>query len=149
MVFGLLGTGIAVNVSFLVLALRYPSSSIETLPYERGLRHQSVIDARSAFSEAGWRLSAHFGDLDSKTQLRRVDVVVVSSDGERVKGLEIRLSAVRPADEALDVENAFADREGRGEHSALVGLPAGSWLLKWMITQGDRMYLKEESLLLP
>ena len=146
-VFGAIGTGIVVNVSFLVLSIRKPSIPVESQPYEAGLKYQQTIDSEREFAKRGWVMTVDqqaSPEADTQKETTRSLVFrLQESGGEGVGVNAVSLRAVNPARPDADA-NVFFLREGEFAWRSSSPLTAGLWLLSWIFEVDGRAFIVNE-----
>lgn len=110
---------IAVDASFMVMAIRTFPGQVSVTPYEDGLlydRHIAQIDAQTRL---GWRASAG-------AEPGQVALVFRDRAGQPLTGLSIRGRLERPATEAGRIALTFVE-DGAGRYLAPAGRVSGTW----------------------
>ncbi|PWE18483.1 ferredoxin [Marinicauda salina] len=113
---------IAVNATFITLAVRTFSGEEVERSYVQGLAFNQVLEERRAQAARGWEAAV---DIDAD----RVIVSVSDPEGGPVGGLELAGALRHPADTSRDVILDFVERE-TGVYIAEPGaVPPGAWTL--------------------
>ena len=147
-VVGAIGTGVAVNLSFLTLSLWSPSIPVESHPYERGLEFQSVIDSRQKLSERGWSLHPKFSitkerEASNLPPQTMISFEIIDRESNRIPVEMLSLSIVNPTDAKQDRVINFV-RSGTGELEALTTPLLGNLLLTWRFTTNQESFVVAE-----
>jgi nitrogen fixation protein FixH len=124
MLLGLFGVMIAVNVVFVVLALKTFSGESDHA-YVNGLRFNETIAANARQAEAGWRMR-----LDLQRDARdgaRLVAIMTDRDGAPVRGAAITALIGRPTTEAQDKTLRFVETAPGAYVSDVVDLGPGKW----------------------
>jgi|688.fasta_scaffold316679_1 nitrogen fixation protein FixH len=150
-VVGAIGTGIIVNVSFLILSLRKPSIPVDSHPYEEGLKYQENIDSEVEIQRRGWRVvvqSTPFSDATTEAGERRaVTFSITDATGNPVALSAVALRAVNPALPEADKEMLLVGNSS-GEWIGNTPLTPGQWLLSWtFVVNQEKFTLKEKRML--
>jgi len=133
---------IAVNVTFVVFAVRsFPGEDVRR-SYLQGLNYNATIAERRAQGALGWRVIAELSEQDGGAN---VDVVLRDDEGTPIDGLTTVGTLRWPTDERLDHDLVFEPR-GHGRYVARVPrLGAGNWVLRARAQRGDGQALDFEA----
>lgn len=110
---------IAVDVSFMVMAIRTFPGQVSVTPYEDGLLYNRHIAQLEAQARLGWRASA-------AAEPGQVVMTLVDANGRPLSGLDVAGRLERPATETGRIALKFADLGG-GRYVAPAGRVAGTW----------------------
>ena len=83
----------------MVLALRVNRELIEENPYEKGLKHQEVIDQETLLQKLGWKVDV---TVTGEGEARRLTVDIRDNVNAPVLGARVTVQAIRPGAAALD-----------------------------------------------
>lgn len=121
------GVVIAINVGFVVVALRSFPGEDERRSYLQGLHYNDTLAERRVQQSAGWRAGAELRPSAGGAELL---VVMRARDGVPLNGLSVSGALERRTSAQLDRALAFTPR-GAGLYAArLDGLQPGEWRLR-------------------
>jgi nitrogen fixation protein FixH len=125
-ILGFFGVTVAVNATFVTLAIGTFSGTVSEEPYVQGLRFNEQLAARAVQAERGW--TAGFDLVRGEGEATDVILVVRDAGGAPVRGLVVAGLLGRPATSAQDRALEFT---GVGDvYVAQVdGIEAGAWLI--------------------
>lgn len=129
---------IAVNLVFIIMAVRTFSGEEVSRSYMQGLEYNQVIEARRAQAELGWQAGVNLADGEVLVEISR-------PGGSPVSGLFLEGSLRHPADTELDRALAFREREAGLYVAQAADLPDGQWILTARV-EGDRPFEMEHRL---
>jgi len=119
------GVVIAVNVTFVVLALDTFTGVSTANPYKEGLAYNDVIDARSAQRDLGWQGSVTAARLSDSEDA--ITLALTDKAGAPVSGLALSGTLRRPTHEGADQPLDWKE-EAPGSYRTVVALPErGNW----------------------
>lgn len=110
---------IAVDVSFMVMAIRTFPGQVSVTPYEDGLLYNRHIAQLEAQARLGWRAAA-------AAEPGQAVVEFVDRDGSPLRGLRITGRLERPATEAGRIALRFTEA-APGRYVAPAGRIDGTW----------------------
>lgn len=110
---------VAVDVTFMVLAIRTFPGQVSVTPYEDGLLYNRKIAQLDAQTRLGWQAAA-------EAQPRAVMLEFRDRAGQPVRGLKIEGRLERPATEAGRISLKFAET-APGRYLAPAGPAPGGW----------------------
>ena len=116
------GVTIAVNATFITLAVRTFSGEEVERSYVQGLAFNQVLEERRDQAARGWEAAV---DIDAD----RVIVSISDADGAPVGGLGLGGALRHPADTSRDVALDFVERETGVYVAEPGGVPPGAWTL--------------------
>lgn len=120
---------IAVNATFVTLALKSWSGLSVEKPYDRGIKYNQVLDIDRAEMLLGWKAAAAYDG-------RAVTVSLADRNGNPVDGAIVDVVLARPTSEGHDQSVSLAPiGGGRYAAEARVALP-GQWDLKVAAVRG-------------
>ncbi|MBA4800830.1 MAG: FixH family protein [Euryhalocaulis sp.] len=124
MIVGFFAVTIAVNATFITLAVGTFRGEEESKSYRQGLAYNAVLERRAAQTELGWS-----AELESREGA--VTLHIVDAQGAPVSGLNLAGAVKHPADAAHDHVLAFA-YAGEGLYVAHLAdtLAEGSWIVE-------------------
>lgn len=133
---------IAVNVTFVVFAVRsFPGEDVRR-SYLQGLNYNATIAERRAQAALGWHAVAVLSDQEGGVVL---NVALRDAEGAPIDGLVVAGALRWPTDERRDHDLVFEPR-GQGRYVARVpSLAAGRWLLRARAERGDGQKLDFET----
>lgn len=118
-VVGFFAVIVAVDMSFLVMALRTFPGQVSVTPYEDGLLYNRHIARLEAQDRLGWRAFAEAQPGEVRIELR-------DQEGRPLRGLAVSGRLERPATEAGRVTLTFVET-APGQYRAPSGRIAGAW----------------------
>lgn len=135
-------TVIAVNITFVVLALQsFPGEDVRR-SYMQGLNYNETLAERRAQAALGWTAAAGFIQQDGAPA---VEVTLRDSAGQPIDGLVTTGELRWPASERLDHSLHFTPR-GEGRYVAsLQHMASGRWQLRAHAQQSDSRALDFEA----
>lgn len=135
-------TVIAVNVAFVVLALRtFPGEDVRR-SYMQGLNYNATLAERRTQAALGWSAAAALVRADD-TDL--VQVWLRDEDGIPIEGALVSGALRWPTNARLDRDLVFEPR-GDGRYvAAAPGLVSGQWVLRARAEQGESRALDFEA----
>ncbi|MEW5685384.1 MAG: FixH family protein [Pseudomonadota bacterium] len=110
---------IAVDVTFMVMAIRTFPGQVSVTPYEDGLLYNQRIAQLEAQERLGWQASA-------EAEPRAVVMRLQDRGGQPVRGLAISGRLERPATESGKIVLRFTETEP-GRYVAQAGPAPGGW----------------------
>lgn len=110
---------VAVDVSFMVMAIRTFPGQVSVTPYEDGLLYNRHIAQLEAQDRLGWRAAAG-------AEPGQVAIEFRDRDGRPISGLRITGRLERPATETGRIALRFAEA-GAGRYLAPAGRIDGTW----------------------
>jgi nitrogen fixation protein FixH len=110
---------IAVDVTFMVLAIRTFPGQVSVTPYEDGLLYNRKIAQLKAQEQLGWQAAAEAAPRAVMLEFR-------DREGRPVGGLQIAGSLERPATQAGKIALRFTEA-GPGRYVAPAGPAPGGW----------------------
>ncbi|PZQ63925.1 MAG: ferredoxin [Phenylobacterium zucineum] len=133
---------IAVDVTFMVMAIRTFPGQVSVTPYEDGLLYNKRIAQLEAQERLGWQASA-------EARPRAVELQFRDRDGAPVRGLAITGRLERPATETGRIALRFAEASP-GRYVAPAGPAPGGWdLTAEAHGQGGQSFIAERRLTWP
>ncbi len=146
-----LGMAVAMgmNVALLVVAVRRPPVLEDRDPYERGIAHQTEIDAQRASDALGWSARVEpcgpgwsRGGCELRFTMR-------DAQGRAVVGLTGRVHASRADDASLDREADFV-AHGQGQYVARLALWCGGlYRIEATLEKGEHAWLDRRRVVIP
>ena len=147
-VFVAIGTGVTVNVGFLILALRFPSTPVDSHPYERGLEYQVVIDSKKKLTEYGWTIESNIktdeviGSVENQASPISFRLNDAAQQAIAVEGLTLNIVSV--SDSRQDKTLKFMPSND-GAYCSTGDAPRGRLLLRWSFNaRGEIFVISEE-----
>lgn len=140
------GAVIAVNATFVVLAVgSFPGEDVRR-SYLQGLRYNETLAERRAQTALGWRATA---DLVPRANAGAVEIALHDASGAPIDGASIEAALERPTRAALDRTLTFASI-GEGRYVAPVdALEDGRWRLRARAARADEAIAFEAELIWP
>jgi nitrogen fixation protein FixH len=138
---------LAVNIGFIVIAIKSFPGEEEEKSYAQGLAFNATLQDRQAQSALGWRAIAAL----EQTAQRGGAVLITLTDGEGrpLSGARIEGALRRPTDAELDFPLAFAEVSAGIYTAKTHGLHEGQWELAVRATRGTHHFDITKRLLWP
>jgi len=121
-------TIMAASTWVMVIALRVNRDLIEENPYEKGLKHQEVIDQAALIQTLGWTVGVSVAGHGPEKQL---EISIKDNQGALIQGARVTVHAIRPSTAALD-QNLELLPHG-GIYSTAIPEMSGLYLLRGFI----------------
>jgi nitrogen fixation protein FixH len=125
-ILGFFGVTIAVNATFVTLAIGTFSGTVSDEPYVQGLHFNEQLAARAAQAERGW--TADFELVRGQGVETEVVLFVRDAGGRAVTGLAVEGALGRPATGAEDRSLEFV-QAGDAYVAPADALEAGAWVV--------------------
>ena len=135
------GVTIAVNATFITLAVTTFSGEVSSEPYVQGLNFNETLQARAAQAELGWTAEIAHEATDGG---RRVEVRILDRDGDLVRRLDVTGVLGRPAAAAEDRALVFIET-GDAYVSQTDAAAPGEWALRVVAARDDRQVFEVQS----
>ena len=121
------GVVIAVNATFIVLAVgSFPGEDVRR-SYTQGLRYNQTLSERAAQARRGWRAQVSFAQPEHDAS---VQVILRTNSGEPLQGASLSGALQWPTDARRDRALPYTPLGDVRYASRLADLPAGRWRLR-------------------
>jgi nitrogen fixation protein FixH len=134
------GTIIAVNATFITLAMQtFPGEDVKR-SYVQGLNYNDTLQARSRQAAIGWQASARFEAGSAENAKPDLVVRMRTKEGAPLRGMQITGALRRAVTDRSDIALTFVETQA-GEYRAVVaGLERGGWVLKAQAERGGEPF---------
>lgn len=147
---GAFGVVLAVNLIFMMSAVKTFSGVSTDQAYEKGLKYNERMDAQRAQKQLGWSVKAEVRPLDGGLP-HSADIVLTVRDrnGLPVTGLAVDADFIRPTAEGHDKSLPFTE-QGEGRYLLRLSLTlGGQWEMSARAHRGEQLYQFAQRVYLP